>query len=70
MVVAELERPVAKKNDTSVRLDFETAEVLRKVAALKGVSIGEFLRAVVLPIAKRELLAEAKKITRGGDSSK
>jgi hypothetical protein len=60
-----LERPVAKKPDTTLRADAETADVIRKASSLKGMSIVEYLRVVVLPIARRDLMAEAKKLTKG-----
>ncbi len=59
-----MEPDVAKKRDTTIRLDIETAELLRQVAALRKVSIGEYLASVIEPIAQRDLLAEAEKITR------
>lgn len=71
MSVGELERAVAKKaGDTTLRVDMETAEILRKVSVLKGVSVGDFLRAVVLPIAKKELMNEARKITKQGEGDR
>jgi uncharacterized protein (DUF1778 family) len=65
MSVGELERPVAKKPDTTVRIDAETAELIRLAAAMKRTSIGEYLRSVVLPIARRDISVEAKKLAKG-----
>jgi uncharacterized protein (DUF1778 family) len=55
---------VAKSKDTTIRVSAAAGEVLRRVAALRGLSIGDYLDAVLLPIARRDLLAEAEKITR------
>jgi uncharacterized protein (DUF1778 family) len=55
---------VAKSKDTTIRVSMEAAEVLRRVAALRGLSIGDYLDAVLLPIARRDLVSEAEKITR------
>lgn len=58
-----MELPMAKKKDTSIRVDYETAEIIRKASTLKDMSIMDYLREIVLPIARRDLMTEAKKIT-------
>ena len=70
MSVGLLENPVAKakKFDTSVRADSETAEAIKKVATLKGLTIAEYLRASFLPIVKRDLVSEGKKLMKGDKS--
>ncbi len=55
---------VAKSKDTSVRVSHDAADVLRRVAALRKVSIGEYIDAVLVPIVRRDLISEAQKITR------
>jgi predicted HicB family RNase H-like nuclease len=55
----------AKKGDTTVRIDADTAEAIRKAATLKGLSIGEYIRIAFLPIVKRDLVTEGKKLARG-----
>ena len=63
MATAELDFPMAKKKDTSIRVDQETAELIRKASTLKDMSIMDYLRQIVTPIARRDLMAEAKKLT-------
>ena len=63
MATAELDFPMAKKKDTSIRVDHETAELIRKASTLKNMSIMDYLRDVMVPIARRDLMAEARKIT-------
>jgi uncharacterized protein (DUF1778 family) len=65
MSVDLMEPPaVAKNAETTLRADAETASVVRRAAALKGLTIAEYLREIVLPIARRDLVSEAEKITR------
>lgn len=59
-------RPVAKKTgDTTIRVSMELADLLRQVTALKKVSIGEYLDTTVTATVRRDLLNEARKITKG-----
>lgn len=58
------ERPVAKAKDTTIRVHMDTAELLRQVAAMRRTSVAEYLASIVEPIAQRDLVAEAEKITR------
>jgi hypothetical protein len=48
------------------KIDVEALAVAKKVAALKGITLAEYLSAIVFPVASRELQAEAKKINRPG----
>jgi predicted HicB family RNase H-like nuclease len=69
-------RPVAKKKqsgsekrqfNTLVRMEDELAERAKKVAALKGVSLGQYVSDALLPIVERDLQREIKKLS-GSDS--
>ena len=53
---------VAKTKDTTIRISQSAAEVLRRVSALRGESIGDYIDAVLIPIARKDLVAEAQKI--------
>jgi len=49
-----LDSPVAAKNtETTLRADAETASVIRAAAALKGLTIAAYLRAEMLPVARK-----------------
>ena len=65
-----LDQTVAKKRDTTIRCDMDTAELLRQVAALRKQSIADYLASVVVPIAERDLYTEAEKITSKGKATK
>lgn len=54
---------VAKKAET-MRVDADMAELVRKAAALKGKTIIEYLRDIVVPLATRDIQVEAKKLVR------
>jgi hypothetical protein len=63
------ECPVAdkpKRRYAVAKIDVEALAVAKKVAALKGMTLAEYISAIVLPVASRELQAEAKKINRPG----
>lgn len=64
MTALLMERPVAKPKDTTIRVHMDTAELLRQVAAMRRTSVAEYLASIVEPIAQRDLVAEAEKITR------
>lgn len=60
-----VEPPVATKNsETTLRADAETASVIRAAAALKGMSIAEYLRVEVLPIARKTISDAAERFPR------
>lgn len=68
MTVGLMEQPVAKQKksqDSSIRADAETADLIKKAATLKGLTIAEYLRTSFLPIVRRDLVAEGKKLARG-----
>ena len=67
MSVGLMENPVAKakQRDTSIRLSMRAADLIKKVATLKGLTIAEFVDATVVPLVQREFVNEAKKITKG-----
>lgn len=51
-----MDSPVAaKSNETTLRADIETASVVRAAAALRGMSIAEYLRVEMLPIARKAI---------------
>jgi hypothetical protein len=52
--------------NTLVRLDDALVEKGKKVAALKGVSLGEYFTSILRPVVARDLTREAKKLA-GGD---
>ncbi len=58
---------VAKQSE-SIRIDAETAEAVRLAASLKKKSMTEYLRDIVLPIARRDIRTEARKLAKGDDS--
>ena len=66
MSVETLDPPMAKKRshgtDTSIRVDMETAEAIRKASTLKDMSQVEYLREFVLPIARQHMREEATNI--------
>jgi hypothetical protein len=56
----------AKRQETSIRLDVETAEAIKKAAILKGfASIGDYVRASFMPVVRRDLVSEGKKLAKG-----
>lgn len=63
-----MERPMAKPKDTTIRVHMDTAELLRQIAAMRRISVAEYLASVVDAIAHRDILAEAEKITRNAKS--
>ena len=52
--------PVAKPRDTTVRVDFGTAEMLRKVSSLRGLSTGDYIREVLGPAIRSDLASQAE----------
>lgn len=54
MATELMDKPVAAKNsETTLRADAMTASVIRAAAALKKMSIAEYLKTEVLPIAQK-----------------
>lgn len=51
-----------RRFNTLVRLDDAVAEKARKVAALKNISIGEYLSEMIGPLVDRDAEAEARKM--------
>ena len=45
----------AKNTETTLRADAETARMIRAAASLRGLSIAEYLREVMLPIARKDV---------------
>lgn len=67
MTTDVLELPVPAKNtETTLRADAETASVIRAAAALKSMSIAEYLRAEVLPIARKAISDAASNFPKAG----
>lgn len=67
MSVMMEEPPVAEKKKRRyvvAKIDVDAISMAKKVAALKGVTLADYLSDVVFPIASRELQAEAKKISK------
>lgn len=64
---------VAKKRSESrrfnmlVRMDDEIIGKAKKVAALRGVSLAEYLAGILGPVVDRDLMREAKKLAGGSD---
>ena len=50
--------PMAKRKDTTVKLDQEIAAIARMVASSKGISLAEYLTSIVEPVVRKELDAE------------
>jgi hypothetical protein len=50
-----------KRNDTVVKVDCEVIDDARKVAALREMTLAEYLTEIVRPIARRDLQAEAQR---------
>jgi uncharacterized protein (DUF1778 family) len=44
-------------NSVRIRLDEDSKECLTQAARLRGISVGDYVRAVTVPQARRELLA-------------
>lgn len=64
-------RSVAKKKggevrryNTLVRMDDEVAEAARKIAALRNISVGEYVSAIVGPAVRADMAKEAEKLAR------
>lgn len=65
MALATAEQPMARKStDTSIRVSPEFAELLRKAAGIRDMSIGEYAKEVLQPFVASDLRAEAEKIAR------
>jgi hypothetical protein len=62
--------PVSKKRsesrrfNTLVRLDDGLVERAKKVAALRGITLGDYLTDTLRPIVDRDLSKEAKKLAK------
>ena len=55
---------VAKRaQETTLRADAETARAARMAASGRGVTIAEYLREVLLPVATRDARAAASELT-------
>lgn len=67
MSVDLMEPTVAKekKPDTSIRIRLGSAEAIKKAATLKGMTIAEYFDDALMPVIKRDLIAEGKKLARG-----
>jgi hypothetical protein len=55
---------ILKKRTTLVRMDDELVEKAKKVAALRGISLGEFFFGYLKPIVDREFSKEVKKLSK------
>jgi predicted HicB family RNase H-like nuclease len=57
-------RSESRKFNTLVRFDDDLAAKARKVAALKGISLAEYLVDIVRPIVDRDMTKEIKKLSK------
>jgi hypothetical protein len=55
------ERPMAKRNDITAKVDAEALRVARIVAAYRGLTLAEYLSDIVLATATRDREAEERK---------
>lgn len=68
MIVRLEDPPVANKKTRRyvvAKIDVDAIAVAKKVAALKGMTLADYLSDIVLPHATKELQVEAKKISKG-----
>lgn len=61
-------RSESRKFNSMVRMDDDLVEKAKKVAALRGISLGEYFASTLHPIVDRDLLREAKKLSGGGEA--
>jgi hypothetical protein len=64
VVAVAKKRSESRKMNTLVRLDDAVVEKGRKVAALKGVSLGDYISKTMRPIIDRDLAREVKKLSK------
>jgi hypothetical protein len=61
MNVLTADRPMAKRNDVSVRIDSEAVKVAKIVAAYRDISLVEYISQVLLATASADLAVEQTK---------
>jgi hypothetical protein len=63
--------PMAKRNDVTVKMDADVVKDAKVVAALKGLSLAEYLTEVVRPVVAEEFEKElAKRAKASGTKGK
>lgn len=63
-------RSESRRYNTLVRLDDELAEKTKKVAALRGQSVAEYISDALWPIVNRDLVKEIKKLAGEQEESR
>lgn len=53
-----------KRRYVVAKVDVEAVVIAKKVAALRGLTLADYISEVLLPVAMRDLQIEAKKISR------
>lgn len=61
-------RPMARRNDTAVKIDTEVVAEAKMVAASRGLSLAEYMSEILRPIVHRDLQEETSR--RLGESPK
>jgi hypothetical protein len=56
----------SRRYGTLIRVDDDMVELAKKVAALRGVSMAEYISETMLPIVRRDLTKEVRKLSKGG----
>lgn len=65
-VVVGKKRSESRKFNTLVRMEDDLVEQAKKVAALRGVSLGVYFSDAMRAIVARDLAREVKKLSKGG----
>jgi hypothetical protein len=70
MSASTLERPMAKRNDTTVKVDTEAVRIAKIAASFKDMSLAEYISELIMEHAPHDINEGHSKLSAGGKAPK
>lgn len=70
MTTKVLERPMAKRNDVTVKVDTEAVRIAKIAASFKNVTLAEYISTLIMTHSPRDIDQGHSELSRGGGKAK